>query len=314
MTKEHAPSEWYIAGAGAIGMSLAHRLHERGSRVTLITNSPQTDEVELSYEHMGSDAVRWSCPVATQPDGHSIERLVVASKAHAVTEIVTRWSPSLVDGARIYFLQNGIGFIEEGMLPSSVQPIHVVNAGFTAFKRSKWHAVQTATEPVWAGSGPGGIIGSMDVIEADMQVLEEAEFKARWTDDIDLHRWEKIGINAIVNALAVIHDCENGQLLESLEASTRIRAMCDELGLLFQAMDLELTADRLHESTLSVLQSTARNICSTLQDHRSGSGRHELDYINLALLEEAGRLGVEMPVQEQVYTEVVEAFGRVRSD
>lgn len=310
-----AQSEWHVAGDGAIGMALAYRLHHHQSAtVTLLTRTHQPDFVDLLYEPFGEPVVKWSCPTNFQHDGKKkFRRLVIATKAYSVEKVLQKWSPSLEEGATVYFLQNGIGFNVEG-LPDSARSLFVANGGFTAYLAGRRHVVQSAMKPIWIGVENGDPSPSSPDLENDLQTLDAAGFQVRWTPDIVQHRWEKISINAIVNTQAVIYDCVNGRLLEHPQASVDIRTMCDELGSLFKAMSVDIASEHLHKMTLSVLEITSKNICSTLQDYRKGMKRHELEYINLALLKEARSRGIEMPVHEEVYLRVTELFDQNSED
>ena len=139
-------------------------------------------------------------------------------------------------------------------------------------------------------------------------MLNAAGFQVTWTESIMLHRWLKSSINTIVNTQAALYDCDNGSLLEHPQAIEDTRLMCEELGALFKAMSIDLTCDHLHEATTSLLQATARNICSTLQDFRNGLANHELDYITLPLLEHGRTRGVSTPRCEALYAEISNHF------
>jgi 2-dehydropantoate 2-reductase len=309
MPAETDHNEWCIAGDGAIGMALARRLHEQSLPVTLLTRTAHRDALDLVYEPFGEPPVSWSCPTRSEPDGTRCHHLVIATKAYSVPEVLEKWGPSLEDGATVYFLQNGTGF-DLRRLPDAAHPLFVVNGGFTAYLAGRHHVVQSAMKPIWIGVDDGADSPSSSRISGELELLDAAGFHVRWTPDIARYRWEKIAINAIVNAQAVIHDCSNGHLLEHPEASRDTLSMCEELGRLFSAMSVDLEGGHLHEVTLALLEATSRNVCSTLQDYRRGMKHHELDYINLALLKEARSRGIEMPVQEKVYARVTELFER----
>lgn len=310
MASSAAQYEWHVAGDGAIGMALAYRLHHHDERVVLLSRERQDDPAELLYEPFGESVVKWSCPTMHQPEGCSIQRFLVTTKAYSVMEVIERWSPVLQAGARVYFLQNGAGFLPDDALPASAVPLFVVNGGFTAFRAERRHVVQTSMKPVWIGNEAGAPVPTTASVEADLRVLDKVGFHARWTADIARYRWEKICINAIVNAQAVIHETTNGGLLENDQARLDIRSMCDELDPLLAAMSIDLSVDHLHEATIALLRATATNVSSTLQDYRRGSTRHELDRINLVLLEQARSLGIDMPVHEDVHARVTGLFDR----
>ena len=309
MTTAGAESEWFIAGDGAIGTALAYRFHLQSIPVTLITRRQQPDFVDLLYESVGEPPVKWSCRTRSELNGNKIRRLIIATKAYSVDEVIQTWGPSLEEGATVYFLQNGAGFYAGG-LHESCEPIIVVNGGFTAYLKERHHVVQSAMKPLWCGSERGDPTPPSPEIEKELQILDRAGFHARWTTEIVKQRWEKISINTIVNAQAVIFNSPNGELLTHAEASVNTRKMCDEIGLLFEALSVDISADSLYSDTVTLLEATSRNICSTLQDYRKGVERHELGYINNALIKEARSHGIPMPVCEATYEQAIKLFSQ----
>ena len=105
------------------------------------------------------------------------------------------------------------------------------------------------------------------------------------------------GINAVINTLTVLNDCLNGQLLEQPPLAEDVRRLCAELGALFTAMGLPFTEGHLLESTQAIIERTAHNVSSTLQDLRAGQPRHELGYITRPLLEEAAPVDPDADLQ-----------------
>ncbi|MEC9156716.1 MAG: 2-dehydropantoate 2-reductase [Planctomycetota bacterium] len=300
-----APDHWHVVGDGAIGMALAHRLHRQGRPVTLITHEDHGRTRELSYRSLRGPEVRWRCDVLARPDGRPLERVLVTTKAYSVEEVFATWGEALAGHASIYYLQNGLDFEARG-LPGSVRVLHVVNGGFTAFVDGPGSVVQSAMNPIWIGTLDGG--PPPEALAGDLATLGAAGFEVRWTDAIRLHRWEKAGINTVINTLTVLNDCLNGQLLERPPLAKDVRRLCTELGALFTAMGLPFTEGHLLESTQAIIEGTAHNVSSTLQDLRAGRPRHELGYITRPLLEEAARRSIPMPTCEAGYREVSRRF------
>ena len=307
MISDRRQEEWCIAGDGAIGMALAYRFHQQSLSAPILTKHQQAEAVEMVYEPVGQEPVKWSAHTLFKPSDVAIRRLVIATKAYSVADVIEKWSPSLTEDAVVYFLQNGTGFYHYD-LPQSVCSLFVVNGGFTAYLKGVHHVVQSAMKPIWIGVDSGDSAPPTGAIEQDLQLLDSIGFHVRWTDEIVKHRWEKLSINAIVNAQAVIYNAPNGELLTHPEATANTKKMCDELGTLFEAMKIDISADGLYQETLDLLQATSKNICSTLQDYRRGVTRHELDYINLALIKEGQDHQISMPVCEAVYAKVKSLF------
>ena len=292
---------WFIAGDGAIGMALGCLLQQQGASVRLISRIAKPTSAMMSCRFTGGETVEWTCPVMSEPDGTSIDRLIVATKAYAVSDVMDRWGSSLAPGARVFFLQNGLNLDSDRQPPPSTQPLIVVNSGFAAFRDEPNHVVQTAGEAVWVGDGSARSEASDPNVRNDIACLDAAGFHVRWTPDIIARRWLKIAVNSVINPLTVIHDCVNGMLLEQPEAVRMIRDLCDESGRILAAMEVSFSAEEIHSETLRVIEATAPNRSSMLQDHRRGDGRHELDYINLPLIRMGTAHGIEVEEHQLVY-------------
>ncbi|MEE2681249.1 MAG: 2-dehydropantoate 2-reductase [Planctomycetota bacterium] len=297
---------WCIAGNGAIGMSLAHRLQQQSVPVTLLTRDDLGARLSLTYQPIEGDPVEWTCEARSTPDGRPIDHLVIATKSAAVPEVLDTWSDSLAPCAVVYLLQNGIRF-DAPPLPASTHALHVVNGGFTAYLAAPDHVVQSAMKPIWIGDEAGDPMPPE--LKRPLDLLNASGFRAQWTRSIMRLRWRKAAVNTVLNTQAVVYDCDNGSLLSHPPAIKDTRLMCEELGAVFESSGIDLTGDQLLEATREVMESTARNICSTLQDHRSGLTTHELDHITLPLLERARRQAVPTPRCEALYAEVTRRFG-----
>jgi 2-dehydropantoate 2-reductase len=98
----------------------------------------------------------------------------------------------------------------------------------------------------------------------------------------------KLTANAIINPLTAILDCKNGQLLDDRATVALIHTLIDEAGPVIRALlpnpqtDVDaasFTNEKLLEYVLMVVQKTATNTSSMLQDVKNGK-KTEIDYIN----------------------------------
>ena len=307
-------SEWFIAGNGAVGMSLAYRLHLHDVPTYIIPRSKQPNPMNLTYRMAGEDAVQWSCPTVFESTGVVIERLVVATKAFSVSDVLGKWGACLTPNARIYFLQNGRDFASEDGIPDSIRRMVVVNTGFAAYRDGEHGAVQTAFAPLWVGDEAGSTDPPDMTVAEDLQMLVAAGLPVKWTPKVTNQRWLKMAVNAVINPLTVLFNCTNGELLQDPEAIDLVRKMSEESGALFEAMEIPVSRDDIHSSIQGTLAATARNYSSMLQDFRRGTGDHELDFINFPLLTAAAKHAVKMPTHEEIYDRACRLLGQKRKD
>lgn len=286
--------DWHVAGNGAIGMTMAWHIHNAGQRACLLSRSKQPNPMQLSYRFNDEKGVTWLCPTQNRPEGGtSITRLVVASKAFSVGEILETWAPALAENARVYFMQNGRDFIPQGALLPSHRANFIVNSGIAAYRLDANSVVQTAMKPIHVGDAEGQARPEPEVA-ADLDLLAKAGFKCEWASDIDQHRWAKLTVNAIINPLTVIYDCRNGELLKNPEAIELMNAMHKEASALFKDIGVPYGEEYLRELTENILHATRENISSMLQDYRNKSSQNELPYIMGPLIREAKARGVDV--------------------
>ena len=300
MDERPASYDWCIAGNGAIGMTLAWHIHNAGQRVCLLTREEQPNPLKLKYQFNDEKPSTWSCPTQSQPEkGTSIPRLIVATKAFSVAKVLETWAPALAQNARVYFMQNGRDFLPEGALSPSHHAHFIVNSGIAAYRLDANSVVQTATKPIHVGDEEGSARPEPETA-ADLDLLAKAGINCEWTSDIDQHRWVKIAVNAVINPLTVIFDCNNGELLRNTEAIELMSALYKEATALFKEIGVPHGEEDLRELTESILQATHDNISSMLQDYREGSGRNELEYIMSPLIREAAKHEIDVPVLLEV--------------
>lgn len=293
--------DWHIAGNGAVGMMLAWHLRRAGERICLLTRSEHPDPMDLIHRFKDQPSETWTCPTRFQPkEDTQINRLVVATKSFSVSEVLERWRGTLTPEARIYFMQNGWGFhLEEHAVPGQ-RVIHVVNSGLAGFRRGEHEVIQTAMHPLLCGDAAGSASPADEGVSGDLDRLLAAGITLNWVSDIDERRWVKVAVNAAVNPLTVIFRCPNGELLEHPEAIELMRGMQQEIAEIFRGMGMNQTAENLGDLTSGVIAGTRDNLSSMLQDFERGADRNELDHITVPLIEQAGKLGVNSSVLQEV--------------
>jgi len=114
--------------------------------------------------------------------------------------------------------------------------------------------------------------------------------------------WAKLLVNVGINALTVIYDCANGELLVNEEARGKLAVAVQEGYAVARALGINVPADPVSQ-TLAVCEATAENISSMLQDVRRGRPT-EIGAINGALLDKARALGIDVPVNRELVSRV----------
>lgn len=111
--------------------------------------------------------------------------------------------------------------------------------------------------------------------------------------------WRKFAINCAINALTVIHDCRNGELLTLPLAHADLIAVCAEIERIYAGLPEAPSLPDLYQQVVEVLQATADNWSSTLQDVRRGR-LTEISQLNVYLCELAHSRGIDCSLNEDI--------------
>ncbi|MCZ7582021.1 MAG: 2-dehydropantoate 2-reductase [Deltaproteobacteria bacterium] len=143
-------------------------------------------------------------------------------------------------------------------------------------------------------------------------LFEGAGFKVETADDPKTLIWEKLIINAGINAISAVLHVPNGAVLEYDDARALLSDIVREAVTVARADGLPFEEDIMIERVAGVARSTAPNRSSMLADLEHGR-RTEIDYIHGAIVREGERLGVETPLC-RVMTRLVRALERRGGD
>jgi 2-dehydropantoate 2-reductase len=139
------------------------------------------------------------------------------------------------------------------------------------------------------------------------QVFSEADIETEASLNIHDLVWDKLLINAGINALTALTGLKNGQLLDHPETLRLMEALVSEAAEVARKKGIRIDGDPV-EKAKSVAQATRENRSSMGQDF-DYRRRTEIDVINGAILREAGRLGISVPFNQAV-TDLIKVIER----
>ncbi len=128
-------------------------------------------------------------------------------------------------------------------------------------------------------------------------ILHQALPDVAWHDNIASASWRKLAVNCVINTLTVEHDCQNGALRAWPE---QINRLCEELAWVMEREGQHIALDNLRDIIYDVIDSTAANVSSMLQDVRA-QRQTEIDYITGYLLRRARAQGIALPENTRLY-------------
>jgi 2-dehydropantoate 2-reductase len=148
-------------------------------------------------------------------------------------------------------------------------------------------------------------LGSMQVeqhpaAEWIIPLFQQSGFEMESNPNLDSVLWGKLLLNAIVNPLTAIIQQPNGALLETAESLDLMDAMIDEILQVIRAKQIDLPYKDAHIHVRSALKQNGKNSSSMAQDWRRNAPT-EIDTITGAILDEAKKYNISMPVNQTVY-------------
>ena len=299
-----------IVGAGALGRWLAATLTAGGEDVTLVTRPGTVAGITACrvFDNLESAiAVDVpSGPAGALPD-KKYPWLLLCTKAADLEEAL-RDTVSLVrQQGTVAVLSNGLGHGDTARL-SGVEKCVAATVTYGLF-------VSSDGSVHVRGDGGEIAIGPLDTGNGEIATRKESKqlahhlaaggLKTRIVEDGNKLVWQKAMLNAGINPVAALIDCQNGDLPDhatfalAVEAAQEARAVASSLG-------VTLAEVNPAQSLRDLCRDTATNRCSTLQD-LDAQRRTEMDWICGAIERIARANGVDAPANRLLSALVREA-------
>ena len=316
-------SSWHICGVGAIGSLWASAMVQNDIQLRLLLK----DAKQLSaYENAGgitlanasNQMTLHSNPKAYITDKapkDPIQNLLLTCKSHDTLNAITPWQPYLAENANIVLLQNGMGsakLLEARFSQANIYgaistdgvfrkaPFSIVRAGMgetiigSLSEHLANHEIPPAIESLLALSKP---------INAASSQVNSSNLKLSWNEDILTQMWHKLAINSAINALTAIYQCKNGELIHHQKAMPRLKQLCLETQDVMSRLGRAPMGQGLFNNVIRVLEQTAPNQSSMLQDFLAGR-RTELESINGYIIKQGQLFHLPCAGHKQVYQDL----------
>jgi 2-dehydropantoate 2-reductase len=286
-----------VAGAGAIGsLFAAHlgRVAEVSALVRREEHAAALREHGLSASGRADFTVR--VDAATDPDALPEPALViVACKGTDLEALAARLEGRWPD-AILMTVQNGIGADEvvarhgDWRLLAAVTFMSGTRHGDTQVE----YVLDTAT---WIGPGRGTTYADARAVA---ELIASSGLEAEAFPDLRPAQWSKLIFNATVNTVAALtglpHDAHFAALHRPSDLGHLVKGLMDEGKAVAAAAGVELGEDPWEMNVLATRRGSAHypSMLEDVEAHR----RTEIDMITGALVREARRVGVPVPLHE----------------
>ena len=286
-----------VVGAGAMGSLFGALLAEAGNEVWLYDvweeHVSAVNQNGLKIEREGrTRTVRMNATLDPARIGRAELVIIFVKSSHTRTAAQTAGTIADPDGS-VMTLQNGMGnadIIAEFMAPDRILA-GTTSHGATMLGagRIRHAGIGPTTIGAWAASGQG-----QQRLGKVADFFNSAAIETQAVADVRGVVWNKLLINIGINAITALSGIKNGQLLD-LEITRELsRRAVEEAMAVARAQQIEIKADAV-EIVYKVAEATAANRSSMGQDV-DNKRQTEIAAINGFIVQEAGRLGIEAPI------------------
>ncbi|WP_135366001.1 ketopantoate reductase family protein [Halosimplex halophilum] len=268
-----------VFGAGSLG-SLLGGLLARAHDVTLVGRDPHVERVRSEGLRItGECAERVEPAAATAVPDERFDLAVVAVKAFDTPAAAEALATARVDA--VLSIQNGLG--NEATLAGALDAAVLAGTCTYGARLTEPGVVECTGRGEVALGPPDG--GESPVAESVGAALRAAGVETTVAADMPRRLWEKLAVNAGINAVTALARVENGAVVDG-PAGGPARRAAREAARVARERGVDLPESTAVEAVERVAAATSANRSSMLQDVDGGE-RTEIDAINGAVVDRA---------------------------
>ena len=284
-----------VAGAGTIGSLFAGHL-ARVADVSVLTR--REEHARALNEHglriSGRADFTATLTAASDPARLDADLVILACKGNDLEPLAQRLSGHF-HGATVMTVQNGLG-AEEVVAAHGDWPLLSSVTFMSGTRHDDTHVEYILDTATWIGPYRKT---TPDDARAVAQLIVSSGLKAEAFDDLRPAQWSKLIFNATVNAVAALTGLAHDRHFAEGGLGDLVRGLVDEGKAAALAAGVELWEDPWEMNVLATRRGHAHRP-SMLED--VGAGRPtEIELITGALVREAGKLGVPVPLHRALY-------------
>lgn len=283
-------NQWHVLGAGAMGCLFSQQLAAAGCAVTLIQRASARSSPGFLQVADENTVHRVAVTLTTPAEAGLITKLLVTVKAPDIEIALRSLQHRIAPQTDIVLAANGMGFID------TVRQLLPANRLFCCVTTEGAHRL-AHLQIRHAGRGVTriGAVGGDEKPDWLADWLT-SPLDCAWENNIGAALWQKLAINCAINPLTALHRCNNGAL-KYAPLREEVRVLCEEIACVSRARGHSQTAAALYGQVSEVIEATAENRSSMLQDIESGRST-EIAFITGFLVQEAQRLGIAVPANQ----------------
>ncbi|SDJ89566.1 ketopantoate reductase [Halovenus aranensis] len=275
-----------VFGAGSLG-SLIGGLLADTHEVTLVGRDPHVGVVDTKGLCLSGAVDRHVSPTGRTAVPQAADLGVVTVKSFDTSVAARELATADLDA--VLSLQNGMG--NEAALATRLDsPVLAGTCTYGARLRDPGHVECSGLGEVVLGAREGGESALADRVGT---AFDDGGLATTVSTEMPRRLWEKLTVNAGINAATALARVPNGALTDDPGASVTRRA-AREAARVARTQGVSVDADEAAKQAVAVADATARNRSSMLQDIEAGR-RTEIAAINGYVVEHASQ---PVPVNE----------------
>lgn len=297
---------WAIVGQGAIGLLAACQAQLHHWPVALWLRQPQATHIDfqqLNQRHSQHHFLSW-------PANSAITHIFIAVKAFDVQSCLTQLQPSLSPDAHIVLSHNGMGTLDDvhsQLLPQ--QQLWFVSTTHAAYKPGHGAYKPGPQQLIHSGAGHSVIAPLTSTTQQSSALvtgfMADALGPLTEVESIEPYLWQKLAINCLINPLTALHTIHNGELAQP-QYQAQLQQLLHEVCLVAQAEGYPLDESSCWQQVQQVIEKTAANRSSMLQDRQAGRPT-ELNFISGYILKQANKHQLRLPAHAKLYQQCQDA-------
>ena len=293
--------KFYVLGAGAMGCLYGAGIFRAGCDVTLIhANEARLNAINahgLSVLHNGAEEILRIDARRAENCTEPADYLIVFTKSISSETALKSVKHLIAPQTTLVSFQNGLG--NDEILGRYADPDHVIigttNLACDMIEDRSIH---------WIGSGVTNMMTASGRVTQSAQiladVLKEGGLNPVLTDQVFKAIWEKVAFNAAGNSLTAITLLPFGRMGETSEGKELAHEIVREVIGVANAKGIPADLDHVLETIDRLMVAHFDHYSSMLQDVLKGR-LTEVEFINGAVVREAAKLGMRVPVTETLY-------------
>ncbi len=292
-----------ILGAGSLGQLWAGYLPS--DRVAFLPRHSSTavssaDPLSYRLQRFDGSVLSVTVPWLARPAQHPSLLLVTTKAGDTLCALESRL-PDLPTEMPVVLFQNGMGSQQAVAERWPQRPVLAASTTEGANRPEPGSTVHAGKGETWVGALTDSAQPLLDPV---VQVLASTGLTIHAETDIHQRLWDKLVINAGINAFTATLNCRNGEILDSPFYQEHIDALCAEISAVLTAEGCRpLAPTRIRQRIEAVAQSTASNTSSMLSDRQQGRTT-EVDFINGYIAQRGQAHGIDVPVNRMLTQQI----------